>query len=96
MTIRIGVLGHLAFGVIISSLTEEMTVATAKKNAPAKKAAAKHTPRGLKQDRARVATKQPYEMAYEVKKTKATPSAVKKAAKAAGPSRKAIEKKLGK
>jgi hypothetical protein len=60
------------------------------------KKAAKHTARGLKQDRARVATKQPYEMAYETKKTGKTSAAVKKAAKAAGPSRKAIEKKLAK
>jgi hypothetical protein len=50
-----------------------------------------HTARGLKQDRARVATKQPYEVAYEAKKTGATKAAVKTAAKSAGPSRKAIE-----
>lgn len=55
-----------------------------------------HTARGLKQDRARVATKQPYEVAYEAKKTGATKVAVKSAAKAAGPSRKAIERALKK
>jgi hypothetical protein len=53
--------------------------------ATAKKAPTKtHTSRGLKQDRARVATKQPYELA------------VKEAAKKAGPTRKAIEKALNK
>lgn len=65
--------------------------------ATAKKAPAKaHTQRGLKQDRARVATKQPYELAYEAKKTGASKPAVKEAAKKAGPSRKAIEKALKK
>lgn len=64
--------------------------------ATAKKAPAKHTSRGLAQDRRLVATKQPHEVAYEAKKTKSTPAAVKKAAAAAGPSRKAIEKKLKK
>jgi DNA-binding phage protein len=63
--------------------------------ATAKKAPAKaHTPRGHKQDRARVATKQPYELAYEAKKTGASKPAVKAAAKKAGPSRKEIEKAL--
>lgn len=55
-----------------------------------------HTPRGLKQDRARVATQQPYEVDYEAKKTGATKSAVKTAAKTAGPSRAKIEKALKK
>jgi hypothetical protein len=35
------------------------------KNGPAKT----HTPRGLQQDRARVATKQAHELAYEANKT---------------------------
>jgi len=64
--------------------------------ATSKTPAKTHTARGLKQDRARVATKQPYEVAYEVKKTGATKPAVKAAAKTAGPSRKAIEKVLKK
>ena len=64
--------------------------------ATAKKAAAKHTPRGLKQDRERVNTSQPYEVKYEADKLKTTPAAVKKAAKAVGPTRKAIEKRLKK
>jgi len=64
-------------------------MATAKK-------AAKHTPRGLKQDRERLNISQPYEVNYEANKLKTTPAAVKKAAKAVGPTRKAIEKKLKK
>ena len=48
----------------------------------------------MKLDRAKVATSQRYEVAYEAKKLGVTPAAVKKAAKAVGPARKAIEKKL--
>ncbi len=59
-------------------------------------AAKKHTPTGLKQDRAKVAIKQPYELAYEANKLKVPKAAVEKAAKEVGPMRKAIEKKLKK
>ena len=55
-----------------------------------------HTPLGMKQDRAKVNSSQPYEVAYEAKKIGATKAAVKAAAKAVGPSRKAIEKALKK
>lgn len=62
-------------------------MATAKK-------AAKHTARGLKQDRREVAGGQGYEVRYEAKKMGVKPAAVKKAIKAVGNSRKAVEKKL--
>jgi hypothetical protein len=65
---------------------QEIDMATAKK-APAKK----HSPAGAKQDRAKVATKQPYEVDYEAKKMKVAPAAVKAAAKKVGPMRRAIE-----
>jgi hypothetical protein len=65
---------------------KELSMATAKK----------HTPRGLKQDRARVATSQPYEVAYEANKTGASKPAVKSATKTAGPTRAKIEKALKK
>jgi len=68
-------------------------VATAKK-ATAKNAPAKHTSAGLKQDRARIAGKQAHEVSYEAKKTGAKPAEVKAAVKAAGNSRKAVEKHL--
>lgn len=58
--------------------------------------AKKHTPLGLKQDRAKVNASQPYEVAYVAKKTGATTAAVKAASKAVGPSRKAIVKALKK
>jgi hypothetical protein len=63
--------------------------------ATAKKAPVKtHTPGGLQQDRARVATKQPYELAYEVKIPAVGRPDVKDAAQKAASSRKAIEKAL--
>lgn len=55
--------------------------------------AKKHTPTGMKQDRARV-SQQPHEVAYVANKTGAAKPAVKAAIKSAGPSRKAVEKKL--
>lgn len=58
-------------------------------------AAKKQTARGRKQDRARVAGGQRYEVAYEVKKTRKSASAVKKAVKKVGNSRKKVERKLG-
>jgi hypothetical protein len=58
------------------------------------KAAKKKTARGRKQDRSRVAGKQDYEVRYEAKKTGRKPSAVKKAVKKVGNSRKKVEKKL--
>jgi hypothetical protein len=67
-------------------------MATAKK-APVKKAAP-HTATGLKQDRARVAAGQAHELAYVAAKSGKPRALVKKAVKTAGPSRKAVMKKL--
>lgn len=57
-------------------------------------AAGKKTARGRKQDRARVAKAQDYEVRYEAKKTGRSASVVKKAAKKVGSSRKRVEKRL--
>jgi len=57
--------------------------------------AKKKTARGRKQDRAKVAGRQKYEVAYESKKTRRSASAVKKAVKKVGNSRKRVEKRLG-
>jgi len=57
--------------------------------------AKKRTARGRKQDRARVAGGQDYEVGYEAKKTGRSRPAVKKAVKKAGNSRKRVEKRLG-
>jgi hypothetical protein len=53
------------------------------------------TSRGRKQDRARVAGGQRYEVGYEAKKTGKSGSAVKKAVKRVGNSRKKVERALG-
>jgi hypothetical protein len=58
-------------------------------------ATAKKTAGGCKQDRARVAGQQNYEVKYESKKTGQSASAVKKAVKKVGNSRKRVEKRLG-
>lgn len=58
-------------------------------------AAKKKTARGRKQDRARVAGGQNYEVRYESKKTGRSASAVKKAVKKVGNARKRVEKRLG-
>jgi hypothetical protein len=58
-------------------------------------ATAKKTARGRKQDRARVAGEQKYEVRYEANKTKRSAAAVKKAVKKVGNSRKLVEKRLG-
>jgi uncharacterized protein DUF3606 len=58
-------------------------------------AAAKKTTRGRKQDRARVAGRQNYEIRYESKKTGSSAPAVKKAVKKVGNARKRVEKRLG-
>ena len=55
---------------------------------------AKKTTRGRAQDRARVAGSQKYEVAYEAKKTKKSASAVRKAIKKVGNSRKKVGKSL--
>ena len=55
---------------------------------------AKKTARGRKQDRARVAGGQDYEVRYEAKKTGKTKAKVKRAVKKAGPSRKKVERAL--
>ncbi|RXT46612.1 DUF3606 domain-containing protein [Bradyrhizobium betae] len=57
--------------------------------------AKKQTARGRKQDRARVAAGQDYEVGYEAKKTRRSAPAVKKAVKKVGNSRKKVEKRLG-
>jgi hypothetical protein len=56
---------------------------------------AKKTGRGRKQDRARVAGGQDYEVQYDAKKTGKSKARVKRAAKKAGPSRKKVERALG-
>jgi hypothetical protein len=58
-------------------------------------ATAKKTARGRKQDRARVAGRQNYEVGYESKKTGRSAAAVQKAVKKVGNSRKRVEKRLG-
>jgi hypothetical protein len=58
------------------------------------KKAKKQTARGRKQDRARVAGGQRYEVDYEAKKTRKSASSVKKAVKRVGNSRKKVEKAL--
>jgi Protein of unknown function (DUF3606) len=55
----------------------------------------KKTLRGRKQDRARVAGGQDYEIRYEAKKTRKSKATVKRAVKKAGPSRKNVERALG-
>jgi hypothetical protein len=57
--------------------------------------AKKQTSRGRKQDRARVAGGQDYEVRYAAKKTRRSGSAVKKAVKKVGNSRKRVERQLG-
>ena len=57
--------------------------------------AKKQTRRGRKQDRARVAGGQRYEVRYEAKKTRKSASAVKKAVKKVGNSRRRVERTLG-
>jgi hypothetical protein len=52
------------------------------------------TARGRKQDRARVAGKQDYEVRYESKKTGKSATAVKRAVKKVGNVRKSVEKRL--
>jgi hypothetical protein len=54
----------------------------------------KQSSRGRKQDRARVAGGQDYEVRYTAKKTKKSASAVKKAVKKVGSSRKRVERRL--
>ncbi|BBC03871.1 DUF3606 domain-containing protein [Bradyrhizobium elkanii] len=53
------------------------------------------TARGRKQDRARVAGGQDYEVQYEAKKTGKSAPAVKKAVQKVGNARKRVEKRLG-
>jgi hypothetical protein len=67
-------------------LQREESMAVAKKTT---------TARGRKQDRARVAGGQNYEVRYEAKKTGKSAPAVKKAVKKAGNARKRVEKRLG-
>jgi hypothetical protein len=59
------------------------------------KKAKKQSARGRKQDRARVAGGQDYEVGYEAKKTARSRPAVKKAVKKVGNSRKRVERRLG-
>jgi hypothetical protein len=55
---------------------------------------AKKSARGRKQDRARVAGGQDYELRYEAKTTRKSKTKVKRAVKKAGPSRKTVEREL--
>jgi hypothetical protein len=57
--------------------------------------AKKQTSRGRKQDRARVAGGQDYEVRYEARKTGRSKATVKKAVKKVGHSRRRVERKLG-
>ena len=57
--------------------------------------AKKQSSRGSKQDRARVAGGQDYEVRYAAKKARKSASAVKKAVKKVGTSRKRVERRLG-
>jgi uncharacterized protein DUF3606 len=57
--------------------------------------AKKQSSRGRKQDRARVAGGQDYEVRYTAKKTKRSAGALKKAVKKVGSSRKRVERRLG-
>jgi len=57
--------------------------------------AKKQSSRGRKQDRARVAGGQDYEVRYTANKTSKSASAVKKAVKKVGSSRKRVERRLG-
>lgn len=59
------------------------------------KKAKKQTVRGRKQDRSRVAGGQDYEVQYEARKTGRPASAVKKAVRKVGNTRKKVEKGLG-
>jgi hypothetical protein len=56
----------------------------------------KQSSRGRKQDRARVAGGQDYEVKYETKKSGRSKAAVKKAVKKVGNSRKKVERRLAK
>ena len=58
------------------------------------KKAKKHTARGRKQDRARVAGGQHYEVSYTAKKTRKSAASVRKAVKRVGSSRKRVVKAL--
>jgi hypothetical protein len=59
------------------------------------KKAKKQASRGRKQDRARVAGGQNYEVRYEAKKTGRSKAAVKKALKKVGNTRNSLERRLG-
>ncbi|MGY3696083.1 hypothetical protein ACVIGA_006163 [Bradyrhizobium sp. USDA 3240] len=59
------------------------------------KKAKKQTSRGRKQDRARVADGQDYEVRYEAKKTGKSAASVKKAVTKVGNSRTRVERRLG-
>ncbi|MDA9409561.1 DUF3606 domain-containing protein [Bradyrhizobium sp. CCBAU 45384] len=59
------------------------------------KKAKKQTARGRRQDRSRVAGGQDYEVQYEARKSGRSASAVKKAVRKVGNTRKKVEKRLG-
>ncbi|WP_439408383.1 DUF3606 domain-containing protein [Bradyrhizobium sp. DASA03076] len=59
------------------------------------KKAKKQTARGREQDRSRVAGGQDYEVQYEARKSGRSASAVKKAVRKVGHTRKKVEKRLG-
>jgi Protein of unknown function (DUF3606) len=70
-------------------------VASGTKESEMEKKAKKKTARGRKQDRARVAGGQDYEVRYAAKKTGRLKAAVKKVVKKVGSSRKRVERRLG-
>ena len=55
----------------------------------------KQSARGRKQDRARVAGRQEYELSYAARKGKSSRAAVKRAVKKVGNSRGKVERQLG-
>ena len=57
--------------------------------------AKRQSSRGRKQDRARLAGGQDYEVRYQAKKSGKSRAAVKKAVKKVGSSRKRVERRLG-
>lgn len=59
------------------------------------KTAKKQTIRGRKQDRSHVAGGQDYEVQYQARKSGRSASAVKKAVREVGNTRKQVEKRLG-
>jgi hypothetical protein len=77
-----------------SGILAALLIGTHRMEEPMAVAKKTKTARGRKQDRARVAGKQEYEVRYESKKTGKSATAVKKAVKKVGNVRGKVEKKL--